>query len=39
MSCKGILIVFRVEDTITSTHIKEGEFCVEQSSHFKNPGP
>ena len=39
MSCKGILIAFRVQDTITGAHIEEGELCVEQSSHFKNPGP
>ena len=38
MSCRGILIAFGVQDTITGVHIKEGELCVKQSSHFKNPG-
>ena len=35
MSCKGILITFGVQDTITGAHIKKGELCVEQSSCFK----
>ena len=38
MSCRGILIAFGVQDTITGTYIKEGELCIEQSSCFKNPG-
>ena len=37
MSCKGILIAFRMQDTIIGAYVKEGELCVKRSSHFKNP--
>ena len=28
MSCKGILIAFGVQDTITGAHVNEGELCI-----------